>query len=783
MQKAEKPAIPGLEILLLILRYIDCGDALMKNIRTSSYHMAGNRSSIRRRISAAWKQHPDSPYQASREVLRVLIPYDLRRSLVQLRRSHFGFRSLLHQFLRRVPGYRSAPSQTINVPNHFFRGVTLLPHVIPAEAEAVLAQPLSAGPHRKYDIVCLSMIDWSFRFQRPQQLMRQFAIAGHRVFYIQTNGDLSPYGASKCSVEAIDDPLVPSGNLLAVRLATTTPLALDQDVLPPNQIEELLSSLDEFRQSYHLEETVCYVMFPSWGAAARRTQIDWSWRVVYDCMDEWEMFPGVNPNALAQERALVGSADLVVVTAQKLYDKWRPHSRSITLARNAVDFDFYQERCRPNTLLSDMRGPFIGFYGAIADWFDVDLIAETARRRPNYTFVLIGGVFETDVSSLVESPNVKLLGQQPYERMPEYLFHFDACVIPFQINPITEATDPVKLYEYLSGGKPVVAVRLPELNEHADVISFADDAEQFAASLDGAIAARSESLIERRKAVARENTWARRQQTIVNALDAGVPRASVIIVTYNNLALTRLCMESVLRNTQYPNYEVILVDNHSSDQTPAYLQSLAATHSHVSILLNAENYGFARANNQGIAAATGEYLVLLNNDAVTPPGWMTRLLRHLHDPQVGLVGPATNFVGNEARIDVDYASWAEMEDFAAQFVRERERQVADISMLAMFCAAMRREVYDKIGPLDERFGVGMFEDDDYSMRVRAAGLRVICAADVFVHHFGQAAFGKLIRSGEYNAIFDQNRRLYEAKWGLEWKPHINAPLDFQPHEY
>lgn len=758
------------------------GDILMNNMRTNSYPIASNRSTLWRRIHAAWKQHPDSVYLAAREILRTILPYEWRRSLVQLGRTRLGLRPLLHRFLRSAPGDRTKPHR-IHMPEHSFRPVTLLPHLIPSEAEHILSRPLARESHRKYDILCLSIIDWSFRFQRPQQLMRQLALAGHRVFYVQATSDPGSFGAVKFHVEAIKDSQVQSGDLLAVTLATPTPLSLDREASSLNQIEEILASLEDLRRSYNLEDCVCYVMFPSWGPLALRTKKDWGWRVVYDCMDEWEMFPAVSPKAISTERALASAADLVAVTAQKLYDKWKPFSRSITLARNAVDYAFYQERLRPSALLGDITGPIIGFYGAIADWFDVDLAAQIARLRPDFTFVLIGGVFETDVSSLVEAPNVRLLGQQPYETMPEYLYRFDACIIPFKINAITEATDPVKLYEYLSGGKPVVSVRLPELAPYADVISFAENAEQFAAALDRAIADQSSVLIEQRKMIGQQNTWAARQRTITDAIEKTVPKASVIIVAYNNLALTRLCMESLLRNTGYPNYEVILVDNHSTDGTPEYLRSLAAMHAHIKILLNHENYGFARANNQGVAAATGEFLILLNNDTITPPGWMSRLLKHLHDPEVGMAGPTTNFVGNEARIEVDYTTWAEMEEFAAHTVHTRENQVADIHMLAMFCTAMRREVFEKIGPLDERFGVGMFEDDDYSMRVKAAGLRLVCAADVFVHHFGQAAFGKLIRTGEYNAIFDHNRRLFEEKWGIEWKPHINAPLDFMPHAF
>jgi GT2 family glycosyltransferase len=151
----------------------------------------------------------------------------------------------------------------------------------------------------------------------------------------------------------------------------------------------------------------------------------------------------------------------------------------------------------------------------------------------------------------------------------------------------------------------------------------------------------------------------------------------------------------------------------------------------------------------------------------------------LDDPQIGMVGPVTNFVGNEAKLEGAYRTWAEMESFAAAHVWAHDGQAADIRMLAMFCVALRRETYELIGPLDEQFGIGMFEDDDYTQRLKAAGLRVVCAADVFVHHFGQAAFKKLIERGEYDELFNENRRRFEAKWNTKWTPHQNGSLNFE----
>jgi GT2 family glycosyltransferase/glycosyltransferase involved in cell wall biosynthesis len=258
-------------------------------------------------------------------------------------------------------------------------------------------------------------------------------------------------------------------------------------------------------------------------------------------------------------------------------------------------------------------------------------------------------------------------------------------------------------------------------------------------------------------------------QATMSNLQELFPKASLIILTYNNLDYTRQCLESIYAKTAYPNYEVIVVDNASTDGTPDYLQSFTASRNNLLLILNHENRGFSTGNNQGVNAASGDYIVFLNNDIVVTPGWLAGLLAHLRDPEVGAVGPVTNFAGNESRISVDYSDVTGLDAFARHYCAVHAGETFEIRMLALFCMAVRRSIIESVGPLDEQFGVGMYEDDDFSLRMRQKGYRILCAEDVYIHHWGSASFSKLAEE-RYLRLHEENRRKFEEKWGTQWQP-------------
>jgi GT2 family glycosyltransferase len=286
-----------------------------------------------------------------------------------------------------------------------------------------------------------------------------------------------------------------------------------------------------------------------------------------------------------------------------------------------------------------------------------------------------------------------------------------------------------------------------------------------------ALAESTDSLPQRRIEAAAANTWDQRCASIDTAVRQSCPCVSIIIVSYNSAEFLRPCLDSVLKNTTYPRYEVIVVDNASQDDGPAVIDQYVAIHSHVHSYAMPQNLGFAGANNFGVQKATGDYLVFLNADTLVTVGWVEFLLRHLRrDSTIGLLTAVTNFAGNEIKINVDYANQAEMELFAARIAWEQFGKVFDVAVAPLYCALLPRSVWEAVGTLDEDFGIGMFEDDDFSMRVREAGLRVAAAEDCFIHHFGQGSFSKLTEE-KYRRIFEDNQRIYEKKWKVTWQAH------------
>jgi GT2 family glycosyltransferase/glycosyltransferase involved in cell wall biosynthesis len=620
--------------------------------------------------------------------------------------------------------------------------------------------PAQSGWRR--DFFVWAVIDWHFRIQRPQHLARELAAAGHRVFYI--SNQFNDRAEAGFSVEALDE----DHRLFQIRMNLAGSPAIYHAAPDGQQQAQLREGIGMLLAWTRSRACASLIQHPYWLETSRVLP---NQRVVYDCMDHHGGFADNTEQVLEREHELMRDADLLVVTSDWLHTeagKYNPHRMMI---RNACQYEHFATP--PTEGFRDDRGrKVIGYYGAIAEWFDLDLLEKVARRFSDCLVLMVGADTCGAQRRLQGLGNVEFTGEVPYASLPYYLDGFDVCLLPFQVVPLTLATNPVKVYEYLSAGKEVVSIDLPEMHQFGDLVRTGHDHASFLQALaDALLSGRDPQLIARRKQFAQGQTWAHRVHDLVEGIEAlEVPRVSVVVVTYNNLDLTKACLDSLARYSDYPNLEIIVVDNASADETPEFLRAWASEESDRHIVLNSDNRGFAAANNQGLASATGDYLVMLNNDTYVTPGWIATLVAHLRrSKQLGMLGPVTNNIGNEARIEISYDGMDEMLERAADYTTRHAGQLTALRTAAFFCVMLPRHVHEKVGSLDEAFGIGFFEDDDYCRRVEQAGWTIACADDVFVHHNLSASFNKL-KQETRQALFDQNKVIYEQKWGA-WVPH------------
>jgi len=242
---------------------------------------------------------------------------------------------------------------------------------------------------------------------------------------------------------------------------------------------------------------------------------------------------------------------------------------------------------------------------------------------------------------------------------------------------------------------------------------------------------------------------------------------SVIVPCRGQLEFTRECVRALLRYTTVP-WELIVVDDASEDGTAAYALGLIDSQAvPTQLLQHATPCGFPAACNAGLMAARGQFLVLLNNDAVVTTDWAQQLIALIQsNPSIGLAGPMTNFAPPPQRVaDVPYRDLAGMHQFAAHWGRTHRGQWFTAPKLSGFCLMLTRQAYERIGGLDPRYGLGFFDDDDLAQRARKAGYELAVAHDLFIHHHGGRTFAGL--GLDTSDLLQKNLQLFAEKWGPE----------------
>jgi glycosyltransferase involved in cell wall biosynthesis len=383
-----------------------------------------------------------------------------------------------------------------------------------------LAELPPAGP----PILYLPAVSWSYRFQRPQHLALALARAGHPVLYVDgflrsrllparhilhTQGKLH---VLRMRVPGRPDPYrQPLDRATAARMADT-----------------ILAGLAPERPLMVL------VQLPFWTELGRELARRLHVPLVYDRIDLHVGFPGVPARIESVEARLIREADLVCATAGALAQRPREVSPKVLLLPNGVDLAAFPAPATVRAFIGeeiggeiggetrgDTAGATIGYVGALGPWFDVEAVEAAARAFPGWRFRLAGQVEDPEVAALSGLANLETVGEIPFADVPHFLSGLDAALVPFRDLPLTRAVDPVKLYEALAMGLPVVARRLPETERWAEPLVYLyDDPESFVRQVRRALAERSPELAAERRRVAEGESWDRRAAELLESVGA-----------------------------------------------------------------------------------------------------------------------------------------------------------------------------------------------------------------------------------------------------------------------
>ncbi|MGG3887080.1 glycosyltransferase [Brevibacillus panacihumi] len=253
-------------------------------------------------------------------------------------------------------------------------------------------------------------------------------------------------------------------------------------------------------------------------------------------------------------------------------------------------------------------------------------------------------------------------------------------------------------------------------------------------------------------------------------------KTSIVILTHNHLEITQFCIDSIRKYTNPQYYELIIVDNASTDGTVQWLKQQQDIRS----IYNQENMGFPAGCNQGMRIATGNNIMLLNNDVVVTEGWLENLLKCLYSrDDIGAVGPVTNRCSYYQTIPVNYQNLEEMQSFASTYNQSNPTMWEERLKLIGYAFLFKKEVYRSVGELDEIFSPGNFEDDDFSLRIRQAGYKLILCKDTFIHHFGSVSFRE--KPIEYQNLLVRNKEKFVRKWKFDSQTSMMIRYEVLPH--
>jgi len=375
------------------------------------------------------------------------------------------------------------------------------------------------------NIICFGFADWDNPYKTNQHHIMSRLSAHNKVLFIESLGLRKPTAQRK-DVKRMFERLwsfMKGPRLLNLDLNLNLGVIVYSPLVLPYHSFRLIRAFNKWFLRLQIDHLVFRFRLSSpilWSYVPNAVEFLGRWHEklsVYHCVDDLSANPRIDTKSLIEtENRFLQKVSLVFTTAKALYEEKKKANPHTYYLPNVADYDHFHKAVETGLALpsdvSVLPKPIIGFIGAISEYkLDFQLIAEIAKRHPEWSIVLIGvtgeGEKSADLGILQQHKNIHILGGRPYSEISAYLKSFNVCILPNKINDYTKNMFPMKFYEYLAAGKPVVATALPALDEQADLYYRSNNPDEFNKNLQLALAEKDSVLLEKRFAAAKQNTW------------------------------------------------------------------------------------------------------------------------------------------------------------------------------------------------------------------------------------------------------------------------------------
>jgi hypothetical protein len=382
----------------------------------------------------------------------------------------------------------------------------------------------------RYGIVVFSHLRWGFVWQRPQQFLSRFA-RHHRILFIE-----EPF----FDLQEGDEPRVGYHDVMPKVTVATPHFAPSWARTPqlPHRLRAFAAeAIDSANDNGEFDAPLLWYYSPmdaawSLGHFANRG-------IVYDCMDELSQFTGAPPALVSNEARLIDYADVVFTGGFELGEKKAKQHNNVHAFGCGVEFDHFAQAGMPGPIPPDidfMNRPILGWFGVVDERVDYGLVGEMARKRPSWSFAMVGPVVKVDPNQLPHSSNLFWLGSRDYQQLPSYCRAFDVNMMCFANNAATQYINPTKGLEYMATGKPIVSTPVRDVvRQWTDIVRIASTADEFIAAAEEALAAgRGDERVLRGIELAKRSSWeatVERMQDLIRQAIAPKDRRSAKPIT------------------------------------------------------------------------------------------------------------------------------------------------------------------------------------------------------------------------------------------------------------